>query len=113
MATLKNTKNFFKTNYRLMQVKSIAESILQYIRPSLSYHLSIFEWPFYTVFTVLAHEPVCNKTNTLVLHPDQDGQPYTLICAFTGSMKKVCALIATGGVYSKGSDQTVKMPSLI
>ena len=36
----------FKTNYRLMQVKSIAEctkgSILQYFRPSLSYlyHLS-------------------------------------------------------------------------
>ena len=34
-----------KTNYRLMQVKSIAEcsngSILQYFRPSLSYHLSL------------------------------------------------------------------------
>ena len=33
-----------KTNYRLMQVKSIAEcskgSILQYFRPSLTYHLS-------------------------------------------------------------------------
>ena len=41
-----------------MQVKSIAEcskgSILQYFRPSLSYHfsLSIFVWPFYTGFTV-------------------------------------------------------------
>ena len=44
-----------------MQVKSIEEcgkgSILQYFRPSLSYHLSfkifvlsIFEWPFYTCF---------------------------------------------------------------
>ena len=36
---------FFKTNYRLMQVKSIAEcskaSILQYFRPSFSYHLSL------------------------------------------------------------------------
>ena len=36
---------FFKTNYRLMQVKRIAEcskgSILQYFRPSLSYHLSL------------------------------------------------------------------------
>ena len=48
----------FKTDYCLMQVKSIAEgSILQYFRPSLSYHLSlrslsIFEWPFYTGFTV-------------------------------------------------------------
>ena len=28
-----------KTNYRLMQVKSIAECILQSFRPSLSYHL--------------------------------------------------------------------------
>ena len=45
-----------------MQVKSIAQcskgSILQYFRPSLSYQLSlrslsIFEWPFYTGFTVL------------------------------------------------------------
>ena len=38
-------KLVFKTNYRLMQVKSIAEcskgSILQYIRPSLNYHLSL------------------------------------------------------------------------
>ena len=52
-------KLIFKTNYRLMQVKSIAEcshyrlmqvkriaecsqgSILQYFRPSLSYHLSL------------------------------------------------------------------------
>ena len=55
----------FKTNYRLMQVKIIAEcskgSILQYFRPSLRYHLSlisnifvlsIFEWPFYTSFSV-------------------------------------------------------------
>ena len=38
-------KLVFKTNYPLMQVKSIAEcskgSILQYFRPSLSYHLSL------------------------------------------------------------------------
>ena len=38
-------KIVFKTYYRLMQVKSIAEcskgSILQYFRPSLSYHLSL------------------------------------------------------------------------
>ena len=44
MATQKDRKLVFKTNYRLMQVKSIAEcsegSILQYFRPSLSYHLS-------------------------------------------------------------------------
>ena len=41
----KAKKMVFKTNYRLMQVKSIAEcskgSILQYFRPSLSYHLSL------------------------------------------------------------------------
>ena len=37
-------KLVFKTDYRLMQVKSIAESfkrsILQYFQPLLSYHLS-------------------------------------------------------------------------
>ena len=42
--TLINRKLFFKTNYRLMQVKSITEfsplSILQCFWPSLSYHLS-------------------------------------------------------------------------
>ena len=41
----KRPKLVFKTNYRLMQVKSIAEcskgSILQYFQPSLSYHLSV------------------------------------------------------------------------
>ena len=41
----KDQKLAFKTNYLLMQVKSIAEcsrgSILQYFRPSLSYHLSL------------------------------------------------------------------------
>ena len=38
-------KLVFKTNYRLMQVKSIAEcspcNILQYVLPSFSYHLSL------------------------------------------------------------------------
>ena len=52
-----------KTNYCLMQVKSIAEcskgSILQYFWPSLSYHLLLrslfvfFEWLLRTCFTVL------------------------------------------------------------
>ena len=41
----KDQKLVFKTNYRLMQVKSIAEcskwSNLQYFRPSLSYHLPL------------------------------------------------------------------------
>ena len=45
-ATLKRPQNcFFMTNYRLLQVKRIAECskerILQYFRPSLSYHLSL------------------------------------------------------------------------
>ena len=50
----------FDTNYHLMQVKSKSEcskgSILQYFGPSLSYHLLlrslIFEWSFYTGFTL-------------------------------------------------------------
>ena len=46
MATQKDDQKLvFKTDYRLMHVKSIAEcskgSILQYFRPSLSYHLSL------------------------------------------------------------------------
>ena len=46
MASLKKTENWFsRPIYRLMQVKSNAEcskgSILQYFRPSLSYHLSL------------------------------------------------------------------------
>ena len=40
---VKMTKNWFSIDYRLMQVKSIAEcskgSILKYFRPSLTYHL--------------------------------------------------------------------------
>ena len=51
-------KMVFKADYRLMQVKSIAEyskrSILQYLRPSFNkiFVLSIFEWPFYKGSTV-------------------------------------------------------------
>ena len=67
-ASFKKTKNLvYKTNYRLMQVKRIAEcskwGILQYFRLSFGYQatnycyqifvLSIFEWPFYTGFTVV------------------------------------------------------------
>ena len=41
----KKTKIGFKTDYHFMQVKNIAEcskgSILQYFRPSVSYHLSL------------------------------------------------------------------------
>ena len=74
MATLKDQKLVFKTNYLLMQVKSIAVSLnadQQYCRMLPLEHsaillsfiklpfvikmfvLSIFEWPFYTGFTVI------------------------------------------------------------
>ena len=49
----KNTKLVFNTDYRLMQVKSIAEcskgSILQYFRPSFSYH-----FPFRTFLSIFS-----------------------------------------------------------
>ena len=48
----KDRKWGIKTNYRLMQVKSIAEctkgSILQYFRPALSYHMALR--PLFCVF---------------------------------------------------------------
>ena len=59
MTTLKRTeKMVFKTNYHLMQVKSIAECsaiLLTCIKLPIVIKilvLSIFEWPFYTGFTV-------------------------------------------------------------
>ena len=62
----------FKTDYRLMQVKSIAEcskGSLPYFRSSLSYHLllrlvlSIFEWPLKTGFTVEQNGVIGTFTN--------------------------------------------------
>ena len=49
----KKTKFGFKTDYRLMQVKS-QESILQYFLPFVfkTFVLSIFEWPLKTGFSV-------------------------------------------------------------
>ena len=56
-ATLKkDQKIVFKTNYRLMQVKSICRILLTFIKLRFVikiFVLSIFEWPFYTGFTVL------------------------------------------------------------
>ena len=50
-------KLVFKTDYRLMQVKSIAEcskgSILQYFRPSLSYHLPSYHLPLRPLFCLV------------------------------------------------------------
>ena len=56
----------YKTNYRLMQVKSIAEcskrSILQYFRPLLSYHLSLtsFRLCFVYFWVAILHRFYCN-----------------------------------------------------
>ena len=43
----------FKTNYRLMQVKCLAECSIKLPFVIKIFVLSIFEWPFYTRFTVL------------------------------------------------------------
>ena len=55
----KTQKFVFKNNYRLMQVKSIAECskgiLLTFIKLHIvikTFILSIFEWPFYTGFAV-------------------------------------------------------------
>ena len=50
-ATLKKTKNWFsRPIYRFMQVKSIAEYILQYFRPSLNYKLLLRSFFFLSIF---------------------------------------------------------------
>ena len=71
MATTKRPKICFKTNYRLMQVKSIAEcskgSILQYFRPSLSYHLSLRSL-FCLFLVAVIHRFYCIANN---MDPDQ------------------------------------------
>ena len=84
MATLKKTQKLvFKTNYRLMQVKSIAEcskgSILQYFRaecskgvirqyfrPSLSYQLSLRH-----LFCLLLSGPGCVAQSVTCLATDE------------------------------------------
>ena len=62
----------FKTNYRLMQVKSIAECqsaiLLTFIKLPFVIKicvLSIFEWLFYTGFTV-SHE-IANATDNILI----------------------------------------------
>ena len=74
----KRPKMVFKTDYRLMQVKSIAESskgsILQHLRPVLSYSLSLrplcclfLSGRFYTGFTV--DEILILKAEVLMIYP--------------------------------------------
>ena len=48
----KRPKMVSKTNYRLMQVKSIAECSFKLPFVIKTFVLSIFEWPIYTGFTV-------------------------------------------------------------
>ena len=69
-------KLFFKTDYHLMQVKSIAEcspwGILQYFRPSLSYHLPLR--PLFCLFLsgrlrqVLLYSAHCTINLAIVLY---------------------------------------------
>ena len=88
MATQKEGQNLvFKTDYRLMQVKSIAEcskgSILQYFRPPLlkllfvvkTFDLSIFEWLFLDRF-YCTNQKVNNKGT------DQTAHLHRLVCTF-------------------------------
>ena len=69
----KDRKLVFKTNYCLMQVKSIAECstvehsaiLLTFIKLPIVikvFVLSIIEWPFYTGFTVNSHKKLIGKT---------------------------------------------------
>ena len=75
--TITLEKLVFKTNYRLMQVKStcIVEcSILQYFRPSLSYHLFCL---FYTGFTVHVFRFLHNSITFLIhLQSNLVSQPF-------------------------------------
>ena len=56
MATQKEDRKLvFKTDYCLMQVKSIAGILLTFIKLPFAikiFVLSIFEWQFYTGFTI-------------------------------------------------------------
>ena len=71
----KRPKIDFKTNYRLMQVKSNAECsnsalILTFIKLLLVVKISVFfsilEWPFYTGFTVHPHSLAAYILDTFV-----------------------------------------------
>ena len=79
----------FKTDYRLMQVKSIAEcsegSILQYYRPSLSYQLSLrpllclfLSGCFTQVLLYCLPADDSYKISSLIL--DQNGKKYHKMC---------------------------------
>ena len=55
MATLKKKKLVYKTNYHLMQVKSIAGALSTFIMLPFDIKilvLSLFEWLFYNIYII-------------------------------------------------------------
>ena len=96
----KRPKIGFLDQYRLLHVKSITECCL--FRPSFSYHLSlrslflsIFEWPFYTGFTVFT----CVSDLLRVLfgyNAYKESRPVheisnNVVCATSKSLRSACA----------------------
>ena len=82
-----------------MQVKSIAGCILKYFWPSLSYHLSlrslflsIFEWPFYTGFTVDYFMDRILKFGSMCILITQ---PYQVLCKRKVSLH-ICVFLLNG-----------------
>ena len=78
----------FKTNYRLMQVKRIAEcykgSILQWLRLTFIklqsaikiFVLSIFEWPFYIGITVSKLSCTASLVRAFIYFIGMSSEPY-------------------------------------
>ena len=85
----KDRKLVFKTNYHLMQVKSIAEcskrSIQQYLRPSFSDHL--FLKPLFCLFLSGRFKQVllyANPSNQLLMSIPKDvSNAYKFVLTFT------------------------------
>ena len=113
-----------------MQVKRIAEcskeSILQYFRPLLSYHLSlsIFEWPFYTGFTVsywyqdkrtikisILKKYRSRHENTKNVH--QEKTPTSLDINLTWAESSLSLILNYHWAHSDDSDLTEQMTRLI
>ena len=94
----KYNKLVFKTNYRLMQIKSIAKcskgSILIYFRPSLSYHLSLRSLFVYLLVAVL-HRSYCTDMRAVC-------SGFTVFASLIQSKCVVCTtclLMFAGNLY--------------
>ena len=78
----KDQKLFFKTDYRFMQVKSIAEcsnwSILQYFRPPLSYHFPLRPW-FCLFLSDRLRQVYCSSVKAILSLPTDIPYSKTLI----------------------------------